>query len=184
MRDAAPSGCRVSASAIRTVAVRPVPARERARPVRGHALPAPACRATSAARASSAISTTRSRAKCASPAGTSRRKRSSPRRLLGPGMVVVDVGANWGYFTLVCAHLVGRTGRVIALEPHPRLASMLAENVAENAAVAGRGPSRRGRCRVGVEGVCRLRRARRQLGRVARRAGGGGGGLRVADGRA
>jgi FkbM family methyltransferase len=54
-------------------------------------------------------------------------------RLLGPGMVVADVGANWGYFTLVCAHLVGGTGRVIALEPHPRLASILAENVASNA---------------------------------------------------
>jgi len=54
-------------------------------------------------------------------------------RLLGPGRVVADVGANWGYFSLVCAHLVGRTGRVIALEPHPRLASMLEENVAANA---------------------------------------------------
>jgi len=54
-------------------------------------------------------------------------------RLLGPGMVVADVGANWGYFTLVCAHLVGRIGRVIALEPHPRLATMLAENVGSNA---------------------------------------------------
>ena len=53
-------------------------------------------------------------------------------RLLGPGMVVADVGANWGYFTLVCAYLVGGTGRVIALEPHPRLASILAENVASN----------------------------------------------------
>ncbi len=52
--------------------------------------------------------------------------------LLGPGMIVADVGANWGYFTLVCANRVGRTGRVIALEPHPRLASMLAENVASN----------------------------------------------------
>jgi FkbM family methyltransferase len=52
------------------------------------------------------------------------------QRLLGPGMVVVDVGANWGYFTLVCAHLVGSTGRVIALEPHPRLASMLSANIA------------------------------------------------------
>lgn len=52
------------------------------------------------------------------------------QRLLGPGMVVVDVGANWGYFTLVCAHLVGPTGRVIALEPHPRLASMLSANIA------------------------------------------------------
>lgn len=54
------------------------------------------------------------------------------QRLLGSGMVVADVGANWGYFTLVCAHLVGSTGRVIALEPHPHLASLLAENVAAN----------------------------------------------------
>jgi len=52
--------------------------------------------------------------------------------LLGPGMVVVDVGANWGYFTLVCAHLVTGRGRVIALEPHPRLAAMLADNVQAN----------------------------------------------------
>ena len=52
------------------------------------------------------------------------------QRLLGPGMVVVDVGANWGYFTLVCANLVGRGGSVIALEPHPRLASMLTANIA------------------------------------------------------
>ena len=52
--------------------------------------------------------------------------------LLGAGMVVVDVGANWGYFTLVCAHLVADRGRVIALEPHPRLAAMLADNVCEN----------------------------------------------------
>jgi len=55
------------------------------------------------------------------------------QRLLGPGMAVADVGANWGYFTLVCAHLVGAAGRVIALEPHPRLASLLAQNVAANA---------------------------------------------------
>jgi FkbM family methyltransferase len=54
------------------------------------------------------------------------------QRLLRPGMVVVDVGANWGYFTLVCAHLVGPSGRVIALEPHPRLASMLSANIADN----------------------------------------------------
>jgi FkbM family methyltransferase len=52
--------------------------------------------------------------------------------LLKPGMVVVDVGANWGYFSLITAHLVGTSGRVLALEPHPRLSSMLAENVATN----------------------------------------------------
>lgn len=53
-------------------------------------------------------------------------------QLLRPGMVAVDVGANWGYFTLLCAHRVGAAGRVIALEPHPRLSSMLAENAATN----------------------------------------------------
>lgn len=53
-------------------------------------------------------------------------------RLLRPGMTTVDVGANWGYFTLVCAHLVGAQGRVIALEPHPHLSSLLAENASTN----------------------------------------------------
>ena len=67
--------------------------------------------------------------------------------LLGPGMVVVDVGANWGYFTLVCAHLVADRGRVMALEPHPRLAAMLADNVKENRLPQVCRPSRRRRCR-------------------------------------
>jgi len=53
-------------------------------------------------------------------------------RLLAPGATVADVGANWGYFTLVCAYRVGPTGRVLALEPHPRLVSMLGENVTAN----------------------------------------------------
>ena len=53
-------------------------------------------------------------------------------RILEPGMTVLDVGANWGYFTLVCAHLIGTTGRLVALEPHPRLASILRENVRAN----------------------------------------------------
>jgi FkbM family methyltransferase len=53
-------------------------------------------------------------------------------RILEPGMTALDVGANWGYFTLVCAHLVGRSGRVIALEPHPRLAATLRDNVRAN----------------------------------------------------
>jgi FkbM family methyltransferase len=35
-----------------------------------------------------------------------------------PGMTVVDVGANLGYFSLLAARLVGPTGRVVALEPN------------------------------------------------------------------
>jgi FkbM family methyltransferase len=54
------------------------------------------------------------------------------QRLLGHGMTVVDVGANWGYFTLTCAHHVGPRGRVISLEPHPALSATLAANVRRN----------------------------------------------------
>ena len=51
------------------------------------------------------------------------------RAILRPGMTFVDVGANWGYFTLLAASLVGTTGRVLSLEPDPRLFSILQENV-------------------------------------------------------
>ena len=54
------------------------------------------------------------------------------QQTLRPGMVFVDVGANWGYFTLAAAHLVGRTGRVVSVEVDPRACRMLRENVARN----------------------------------------------------
>lgn len=54
------------------------------------------------------------------------------RHLLRPGMCFVDVGANWGYFTLLAAHLVGARGRVVAFEPHPELFSLLERNVSAN----------------------------------------------------
>ena len=54
------------------------------------------------------------------------------RAILRPGMTFVDVGANWGYFTLLAAHLVGTGGRVVSLEPDPRLFRMLHENVVRN----------------------------------------------------
>jgi len=50
-----------------------------------------------------------------------------------PGGVVVDAGANWGYFTLLAASAVGPGGRVIALEPDPRQHVLLQGNVALNA---------------------------------------------------
>jgi FkbM family methyltransferase len=51
------------------------------------------------------------------------------RSILRPGMSFVDVGANWGYFTLFAASLVGSNGRVLSLEPDPRLFKILQENV-------------------------------------------------------
>ena len=53
--------------------------------------------------------------------------------LLGPGHTFVDVGANWGYFTLVGASLVGPSGRVVSVEADPRACRALAANVAKNA---------------------------------------------------
>src|SRR5215210_1011896 len=53
-------------------------------------------------------------------------------RMLRPGDVFVDVGANWGYFSLAAAHWVGPRGTVIAFEPEPRLFELLAGNVAAN----------------------------------------------------
>ena len=35
--------------------------------------------------------------------------------LLRPGMTVLDVGANWGYFTLVAVRLIGAAGAVFGL---------------------------------------------------------------------
>jgi FkbM family methyltransferase len=54
------------------------------------------------------------------------------QRLLRTGMTVVDVGANWGYFTLLAAHLVGDRGRVLSLEPDPRMFRLLQQNVQSN----------------------------------------------------
>jgi FkbM family methyltransferase len=52
--------------------------------------------------------------------------------LLKPGGCFVDVGANWGYFSLLGAGLVGPAGRVVAFEPHPALFDALTENVRRN----------------------------------------------------
>jgi FkbM family methyltransferase len=51
---------------------------------------------------------------------------------LAPGAVFVDVGANIGYFTLLGAQLVGKRGRVVAVEAHPDLAELLRRNVVMN----------------------------------------------------
>ena len=51
---------------------------------------------------------------------------------LGPGRVVVDIGANHGYFTLLAASLVGDTGHVVAFEPNPRVFDQLETHVRLN----------------------------------------------------
>jgi FkbM family methyltransferase len=52
--------------------------------------------------------------------------------LIGPGMCIVDVGANEGIFTIMAARLVGESGAVHAFEPSPRDRDRLGANVAVN----------------------------------------------------
>lgn len=51
---------------------------------------------------------------------------------LRPGMSVLDVGANIGWFSLLAASLVGPTGRVIAVEPWSENCRLLLISRAEN----------------------------------------------------
>jgi FkbM family methyltransferase len=53
-------------------------------------------------------------------------------RLLRPGMVVFDVGAHMGQYTLVASGAVGPAGRVHAFEPQPRVRAALERNVRRN----------------------------------------------------
>lgn len=54
------------------------------------------------------------------------------RETLRPGMVVVDVGANIGMYTLIAARLIGSSGRVISFEPTPRTFAILKDNIQIN----------------------------------------------------
>ena len=53
-------------------------------------------------------------------------------RRVKPGMTAIDVGANFGYFTLLLGDLVGAAGHVVAVEPNPEAASLLLESVLLN----------------------------------------------------
>ena len=54
------------------------------------------------------------------------------RGLLRPGDTCIDVGANIGLLSLVASAAVGTTGRVIAIEPHPRVFGYLTANLELN----------------------------------------------------
>ena len=48
------------------------------------------------------------------------------------GNVVLDIGANIGYYTLIFAKLVGENGKVFAFEPDPTNFALLKKNVEMN----------------------------------------------------
>ena len=53
-------------------------------------------------------------------------------KTLKPGWSCIDVGANHGYYTLLMAGIVGSSGRVIAIEPNPKLATLLQQTITLN----------------------------------------------------
>jgi FkbM family methyltransferase len=53
-------------------------------------------------------------------------------KMVRPGMRVVNVGANFGYYALLFADLVGTKGEVVAFEPNPRVYEMLRKSRAMN----------------------------------------------------
>jgi FkbM family methyltransferase len=54
------------------------------------------------------------------------------QHVIRPGDVIVDVGAHWGYFTLLAATQCTETGRVYAFEPHPKNFATLTRNIEAN----------------------------------------------------
>lgn len=55
-------------------------------------------------------------------------------RILRPGDVCIDVGANIGYDTLLASSVVGAAGKVVSIEAAPRIFSLLEHNVRVNRA--------------------------------------------------
>lgn len=54
------------------------------------------------------------------------------RHLLQPGQTIIDIGANYGVYTLSMAQAVGASGRVWAFEPATGTADLLAQGIAAN----------------------------------------------------
>ncbi|HEV2225581.1 MAG TPA: FkbM family methyltransferase [Nitrososphaerales archaeon] len=54
------------------------------------------------------------------------------KKILRPGMLVVDVGANIGYYTLLFSKTVGKTGKVYSFEPESLNIKLLSKSIDAN----------------------------------------------------
>jgi len=53
-------------------------------------------------------------------------------KLVQPGDIIVDAGANIGLITIFCAIRAGKSGMVLSFEPHPETFPLLQKNIAVN----------------------------------------------------
>jgi len=51
------------------------------------------------------------------------------RRLLRPGMIMLDIGANYGYYSMVAAPFLRKGGRIIGFEPNPKLQQLYRNSI-------------------------------------------------------
>lgn len=54
------------------------------------------------------------------------------RQMLQPGMQVIDIGANYGVYTLTAANIIGYDGKVWAFEPSLKASTYLLKSISEN----------------------------------------------------
>jgi FkbM family methyltransferase len=54
------------------------------------------------------------------------------KRIVKPGMCILEIGANVGYYTILMGKLVGKGGKIYAYEPYPSSVDILTRNVKLN----------------------------------------------------
>ena len=54
------------------------------------------------------------------------------KEIVKPGMCILEVGANVGYYTILMGKLIGKTGKIYSYEPYPRSLDILIRNLKLN----------------------------------------------------
>ncbi|MFA5238586.1 MAG: FkbM family methyltransferase [Phycisphaerae bacterium] len=54
------------------------------------------------------------------------------KRIVKPGMCILEIGANVGYYTILMGKLIGENGKIYSYEPYPRSVDILTRNISLN----------------------------------------------------